>query len=133
MKIRIITLFLGILLAGFSFPGNNKLIGKWMMHEVIQNDQDVTGEHNPHSERYMVFNEDGTFLSGGRPYGKNTGKFKYNKDKRSLFLDSDAGKEDDSRWKVNFRGDTMYWQGVGTEWADGFILVHVRAARANEQ
>jgi hypothetical protein len=34
-----------------------------------------------------------------------------------LFLDSDAGPEDDSQWTINIAGGTMFWQGVGSEWA----------------
>lgn len=96
------------------------------MHQVIQNGEDVSEEHNPDKERFVLFKSDSTFVSDGKPFGRNTGKYLFNSEDNSLFLDSDVGPEDDSNWKVSFSGDTMKWQGVGTEWAENFILVHLR-------
>lgn len=96
------------------------------MHQVIQSGKDVTTEHNPHAERYLTLKSDSTFESGGRPFGSNTGKFNFNGEAKELFLDSDAGPEDDSYWKVRISNDTMYWQGFGSEWAEDFAMVHVK-------
>jgi hypothetical protein len=104
----------------------NEIIGQWLMYKVIQDGKDVTLEHNPHNERYLTLKSDSTFESGGRPYGKNTGKYVFDDEDNTLFLDSDAGQEDDSQWKVTFHGDTMYWQGYGSEWAQDFELIHIK-------
>jgi len=97
------------------------------MYQVLQSGQDVTAEHNPNNERYLILKKDSTFETGGRPFGANTGKYAFDREKKTLFLDSDAGPDDDSYWKVSVKGDTMHWQGYGSEWADHFELIHVRA------
>ena len=48
-------------------------------------------------------------------------------DENMLFLYSDAGPEDDSQWKVTLEKDTMFWQGVGGEWANRFRIIHHRS------
>ncbi|WP_163715784.1 lipocalin-like domain-containing protein [Mangrovibacterium lignilyticum] len=123
MKIRPFVLTLLLLAA---CQTGNDISGKWMMHQVIQDGQDVTAEHNPHGDRYIILKPDSTFESGGQPFGKNTGKYSFNAGKGTLFLDSDTGPEDDSQWKVTLTKDTMHWQGYGSEWADDFELIHVR-------
>lgn len=102
------------------------IAGHWMMHAVYQEGRDVTSEHNPEKDRYIIFKEDGTFESGGSPWGKNTGKYTYLAADKSLFLDSDAGEEDDSNWVVSMNGDTLSWRGVGTAWAEEFQIVHLK-------
>lgn len=116
-----------LLLISCTSSDQNTIYAKWMMHRVIQDGNDVTEEHNPYHERSFVFNHDGTFVSDGRPYGKNTGKFEYDAEDQSLFIDSDVGPEDDSNWKVTLHEDTMTWQGVGTAWAERFRIVHLRS------
>lgn len=96
------------------------------MHQVIMSGADVTEEHDPYHERHLILNEDLSFESGGRPWGKNSGTYTYQAADGSLFLDSDVGPEDDSAWKVHFNGDTMFWQGVGSEWAEDFQLIQIR-------
>jgi len=103
--------------------------GRWRMLQVVQDGKDVTEEHNPYRERYIIFSDDGTFETGGRPYGSNTGRYTYVHEEGHLFLDSDAGAEDDSRWNVTIEGDTMQWQGMGSEWANGFRIIHLRSDR----
>jgi len=105
----------------------NEITGQWLMYKVIQDGKDVSSEHNPHNERYLILKSDSTFESGGRPYGKNSGKYVFNAEENTLFLDSDAGQEDDSQWEVTFLGDTMHWQGYGSEWAKDFELIHLRS------
>ena len=108
---------------------DQKLEGKWMMWQVIQDGNDVSAEHNPQAERYIIFYEDGAFESGGRPYGLNTGRYEYSPEDGILYLISDAGPEDDSRWKVTIESDTMTWNGLGSEWANRFRITHRRAPR----
>lgn len=119
-------LVIQILLTGFSSYTQEVLTGKWMMDKVIQDGKDVTSEHDPHDERYIIFKSEGTFESGGKPFGKNTGKFSFTAADQMLYLDSDAGPEDDSQWKVSMQGNKMHWQGFGSEWALGFEIIHVK-------
>lgn len=97
-----------------------------MMLKVIQDGKDVTEEHNPFGERFFKMNNDGTFESGGRPYGRNTGKYVYTSESKHLFLDSDVGPDDDSNWKITLKGDTLLMQGTGTAWAERFQMIHVK-------
>ncbi|MDX5429050.1 MAG: hypothetical protein LPK46_11315 [Bacteroidota bacterium] len=124
----LILLFLFSVLLSCSSTVNEKssLSGKWTMYQVIQDGQDVTSDHDPFKERYLILKDDSTFESGGRPYGENSGKYAYSSVDHLLFLDSDAGPEDDSQWKVSLSGDTMHWQGVGSEWAKGFELIQIK-------
>ena len=117
---------LSMLLAGCASIPENTMVGTWSMHKVLQDGQDVTSEHDPYHERFLVLNPDSSFESGGRPFGENSGSYLYNPIEHTLYLDSDAGPEDDSRWKVSISGDTMHWQGYGSEWAKAFELIHVR-------
>lgn len=96
------------------------------MYKVVQSGKDVTSEHNPYHERYLELNTDQTFESGGRPYGMNTGKYIFDAKESTLFLDSDTGPEDDSQWRVSIQGDTMHWQGYGSEWANDFEIIQLR-------
>lgn len=101
-----------------------KIHGKWLMHQVIQDGKDVSAEHNPEKDRYFIMNNDGTFESGGQPYGKNTGKYVFDTNAKTLFIDSDLGPEDDSNWNISFEDDKMIWQGYGTAWAERFQVIH---------
>lgn len=96
------------------------------MESVVQSGNDVTSQHNPKNNRYISFLEDGTFESGGDPFGINTGKYSFDKS-GSLLLDSEAGPEDDSIWDISFEEDLMVWKGLGSEFARNFILKHRRA------
>lgn len=66
--------------------------------------------------------EDGTFKSGGH-FGENTGRWSIDPETGELFIDSDAGENDDSYWFVSFKDDVMIWtgaRGFGRE----FVLKH---------
>ncbi len=127
MKLKKLSLIFiaGLMVACLSEPGN-ELVGKWRMYKVVQNGQDVTPEYNPNDERYLILKRDSTFESGGRPFGKNTGKYIFNTEAKTLLLDSDAGPKDDSQWIISIKGDTMHWRGYGSEWAENFILIHLK-------
>ncbi|RKD92421.1 lipocalin-like domain-containing protein [Mangrovibacterium diazotrophicum] len=118
--------FVLVLFLFVSCHSKNDITGNWMMHQVLQSGQDVTADHNPHGDRYIIFKADSTFESGGQPFGKNTGKYSYNATEGTLFLDSDTGPEDNSHWKVTLTKDTMHWQGYGSDWADAFEIINVR-------
>jgi hypothetical protein len=125
--IRILgALFLISLLPACTSGSEGEITGKWYMLKVIQSGQDVTSEHNPFNERFISIRVDNSFESDGRPYGKNTGKYIFNNEESTLFLDSDSGPDDDSQWKVTFKGDTMHWQGFGSKWAEAFELLHIK-------
>ena len=47
----------------------NELLGMWIMNQVLEDSTDVTDAHNPALNRWVEFSEDGTFESGGAPYG----------------------------------------------------------------
>jgi len=46
-----------------------------MMLQVFDGDKEVTEQHNPKNNRWITFNKDGTFKSGGDPLGDNIGKW----------------------------------------------------------
>lgn len=104
---------------------SKSIIGKWKMEKVLESEEDVTKNHNTENDRWIQFNRDGTFESDGQPYGPNTGKFVLD-DSLNLFLDSDAGPDDDSQWKVEFADNTMTWKGKGSPRAESFTLIHTR-------
>lgn len=123
-------IFIAVLLTFFLFgcTSNSKdeITGKWLMYKVFQGGSDVTLEHDPYDERFLILNVDSSFESGGRPHGKNTGRYVFEAAENTLFIDSDAGPEDDSHWKVFIQGDSMHWQGYGSEWALAFEIIHKR-------
>ena len=77
------------------------LVGTWRMETITEQGADVNAEHNPAGNRWMRLDADGTFESGGDPYGHNTGRWSYDPATRELFLDSDAGEGDDSYWTLS--------------------------------
>ncbi len=115
-----------LLISGCASNPVNEILGKWSMHKVIQDEKDVTEEHNPYDERFLIMREGSTFESSGRPFGRNTGSYVFDQNNHTLFLDSDAGTEDDSQWKITIEGDTMHWLGHGSEWAKGFEIIHIK-------
>ena len=102
------------------------LVARWEMERVFDNGQEVTSEHNPKGNRWIEFKSDGSFESGGDPYGNNTGTYSLNYELKSLYIDSDVGDDDDSQWIIEIEGDKMTWEGTGAEWAERFKLVHRR-------
>ena len=102
--------------------GSGDLLGMWVMGKVIQDTLDVTDEHNPALNRWITFNQAGTFESGGAPYGYNSGTWRFDVDTGELFLDSDAGEGDDSYWIVSTEDTTMQWQGTRSEFTSQFKL-----------
>lgn len=104
---------------------SERIVGRWEMEQVLRNGNDITAEHNPDDDRYIVINADGTFKSGGH-FGENSGRWSIDPKTHELFIDSDAGEEDDSYWFVSFDDAIMTWtgsRGFGKE----FILKHRRS------
>ena len=108
------------------------ILGNWKMVVVLQDGNDVSAEHNPNNDRFIELGSDGTFQSKGGEFGKNSGKYLRDGIDSTLVLDSDAGEDDDSRWKVRFSGDTMKWTGTGTVWAERFEIWHVPTPKDND-
>ena len=102
---------------------NEKILGKWYMSKVYELDEDVTMQHNPQNERWIDFNANGTFESGGEPAGYNTGRWSVAQDS-ILYLDSDAGEDDDSYWVLSFEDAAMKWQGTKFEFNKRFKIEH---------
>lgn len=105
----------------------NDLTSKWMMHQVWEGEQNVTEQHNPNHDRYIWFRTDGTFESGGTPYGTNTGKYNLDAEAGTIFLDSDAGEGDDSEWRLSIKGEKLTMRGIGTPRQESFQLVFIKA------
>jgi len=103
------------------------LVGRWDMERITDDGADVSAEANPAGDRYITLHADGSFESGGQPYGRNTGRWTYDARARRLGLDSDLGPEDDSVWAVTLQDDLMIWNGVGSAYARRFRIVARRA------
>lgn len=88
------------------------VIGTWALDQVMEASDDVTSEHDPHDERWIRFDANGSFESDGRPFGVNTGKWRIDESMNVLYLDSDT-EGNDSEWAVFFKDDEMIWRGVG--------------------
>lgn len=102
---------------------DKKIIGEWSMEKVYESEQDMTAKHNPKNNRWIKFNEDGTFISDGDPFGRNTGKWKIDNQKGILFIDSDVD-DDDSEWKISFQGNETIWTGIGHPRKESTKLIH---------
>lgn len=100
----------------------NELLGMWIMNQVYEDSTNVTDAHNPALNRWIEFSNAGTFESGGAPYGYNSGDWRFDENENELFLDSDAGEEDDSYWFVEVGQDSMQWSGSRSEYAKRFTI-----------
>ena len=109
---------------------SKEIIGKWKMIKVREMSKDVTEQHNPENNRWIRFMPDsvaevkGTFESGRGDSTENTGKWILDGDE--LFIDSDAGQDDDSYWGVTFKNDKMFWMGRRFEFNKRFEIAHER-------
>ncbi len=95
------------------------------MYKVYEYEKDVTEKHNPKNDRWIEFKPDGSFTSGGEPFGQNTGKWTADNEKSVLYIDSDVD-DDDSEWKISFADDQMVWTGIGHPRKENTKLVHKR-------
>ena len=106
----------------------DKIIGKWAMIKVKELSEDVTERHNPDKNRWIRFIEDrnieggGLFESGRDNVKENSGKWFYRKNENELYLDSDAGEDDDSYWALSVRGNTMLLIGKKFEFNKRFEI-----------
>lgn len=93
------------------------------MGTILQNGRDVSAQHNPANNRWIELMDDGSFVSDGDPYGRNTGKWTFDDTTRELFLDSDAGEGDDSYWIVSRTGEELVLKGARSEFTKDFSMV----------
>ncbi len=106
-----------------------RVVGRWQMDRVLDRGNDATDLHNPAGDRYVELRADGTFESGGQPYGRNTGRWTFDPGYNELILESDLGDADDSYWIVSMDGDEMEWAGVRSETARRFRIFSRRVGR----
>ncbi|QQS35997.1 MAG: hypothetical protein IPM56_17440 [Ignavibacteriales bacterium] len=134
-SISAILFFISLIL--FSSCGNSddlgaKIAGKWNMKKVEELSKDVTAIHNPDNNRWIRFINDagdknrGTFESGSGDVKENSGKWYYYEKDNELFIDSDAGEDDDSYWEVLIKDNTMYWKGRRFEFNKRFEIFYHR-------
>jgi len=109
--------------AGARLSLEERVVGHWQMERIVQDGtNDVSAQQNPMNNRYIHFYENGTFESGGDPYGKNTGKWTLDPDSHELYIDSDSGEDDDSYWIVSIDEDRMHWQGTHFDFNKRFAI-----------
>lgn len=104
---------------------DERIMGTWVMDKVYEYNNDVTSEHNPNNDRWIEFKADGTFVSDGTPFGRNTGRWTADNEKSILYIDSDVD-DDDSEWYVTFTDDETTWKGIGHPRKENTRLVHKR-------
>jgi len=92
------------------------------MIQVFDGENDATQRHNPKSNRWIKFNRNGSFESGGYPHGYNDGIWELDSEKMVLFIDSKV-EGDDSEWNLSFEGEKMIWTGVGTPRQERFKVI----------
>ncbi|MEP7269565.1 MAG: hypothetical protein ABI844_18255 [Saprospiraceae bacterium] len=101
------------------------ILGKWPISKVYEYETDQSLKQNPNHNRWIQFNTDGTFLSDGDPFGKNTGRWKLHNKDSQLLIDSDVD-NDDSEWKINFKKDTLIWIGLGHPRKENTRIEYIR-------
>jgi hypothetical protein len=112
---------------------SEKISSKWDMIKVVELSEDVTEIHNPNNNRWISFKADtdspaiGSFKSGTGRKTENTGKWSFSEESNELYLDSDAGVEDDSYWEVSFNADSMFWNGRKFEFNKRFEIIHKKS------
>ena len=108
-----------------------KIEGQWKMIKVLDRSIDVTKDHNPGKDRWIKFMKDeqvpngGLFESGRGNKKENTGRWSIKG--FELFIDSDAGDDDDSYWQVIIKGDEMHWIGQRFDFNKRFEIFYIKA------
>lgn len=127
MKHPLLLLFISLLTVSCTQPDqlDQQINGTWAMDKVYEYNIEVTEKHNPKKDRWIEFKTDGSFVSDGEPFGRNTGKWTVDNEQAVLFLDSVVD-DDDSEWKVTFTTDLMVWTGIGHLRKEQTRLVHKR-------
>ena len=127
----IAALFLIIMSCGKDTSLSGKIEGKWNMTKVLDRSEDVTQNHNPDNNRWIRFTKDpdmengGIFESGRGDEKENTGRWSLKG--FELFIDSDAGDDDDSYWQVIIEGNEMHWIGQKFDFNKRFEIFFEKA------
>ena len=119
-RLKSLSLIALVTLTFFTFCSKDKslagrIIGTWKMSKVLELSENVTEQHNPDNNRWIRFMIDpeiengGIFESGRDNKTENTGKWFINQ--VELFIDSDAGDDDDSYWQIVINENKMHWKG----------------------
>lgn len=122
IKSTVLTMTFCVQLVSCTSSISNKIYGTWNMEQVYNNSDNVTAELNPKQDRWITFSKDGSFKSGGTPYGKNGGKWIYHPSDKLLFLDSDEGEGDDSYWILQVGKKEMNWAGARSSFTERFKI-----------
>lgn len=138
MRILILFISLTLSLCILSCSKDNKdtslrgrIEGKWIMTKVLDRSEDVTKNHNPDGNRWIKFVKNdkvqngGYFESGRGDKKENTGQWSLKG--FEIFIDSDAGDDDDSYWQVIVKGDSMHWIGQRFNFNKRFEIFYKRA------
>lgn len=95
--------FLLICLFGCSSQSPNFFIGKWQILSVVENDQHLILKNN-----WMHLKDDGSFDSyDGDSDKSETGNWEYEPKEKILNINGNVGEEDNSKWILLMRNDTL--------------------------
>lgn len=115
MKLNLYLLTFFLLLLKFTSCSDKtveeKLIGNWKLVEIYDGKKYISQERNPKNHILVEFKIDGTYFTTGAPYAPKTGKWFYKPINKVLFMDSDAGSGDDTKWSLEFKNDTIEFRG----------------------
>ena len=100
----------------------SSLATTWELGNVYENQVNVTNRENPNRDRFITFNSDGTFISGGVPYGELSGTWIITEEKTLRIIPDMEGEVGSSEWKVSFEKDIMSWTGTIKSGLDRFEL-----------
>ncbi|NQV52327.1 MAG: hypothetical protein HQ500_04050 [Flavobacteriales bacterium] len=125
MRSAIIILFIALLHLNGQAQTNEELIGDWAMESAADVGENVTAQEDPHNERWIQFQSNGSFKSDGRPVGKSAGQWTYDVPSHTLALKSNSG-DNDSKWLVHFEDEKMSWRGLGEGNKTTMVVTYVR-------
>ncbi len=125
MKSAIIFLFIALVSLNGQAQTNEDLIGEWAMESAADVGEDVTAQQDPHNERWIAFQSNGSFKSDGRPFGRDAGQWTYDDASHTLALKSNSG-DNESKWLVHFDGDKLSWRGLGEGNKATMIVTYMR-------
>jgi hypothetical protein len=86
----------------------------------------VTTRENPNQDRFIDFRSDGSFRSGGEPYGPVNGSWEILPDKVLQITPEDNDEVGESTWKVTFDKSQMIWRGTGNATLERFEIFWVK-------
>jgi hypothetical protein len=96
------------------------------MDRVYEKRVNVTTRENPNQDRFIDFRSDGSFRSGGEPYGPVNGSWEILPDKVLQITPEDNDEVGESTWKVTFDKSQMIWRGTGNATLERFEIFWVK-------